>query len=142
MAQCVADELDRNSDRGNQFKVLYPDDMKLFDKVRTIAQEIYGAEDIIADTKLRNKFKRLDKEYKAWNLPICMAKTQYSLSSDPSLMGRPRNFVVPVKDVEVRTGAGFALVLTGDIMTMPGLPVVPAAESIDVDAEGNITGLF
>merc|ERR1719219_2003368 len=112
MAACVADELDRNAKNENQFRVLYPDDMKLFEKVRTIAKEIYGAEDIIADTKLRNKFKRFDKEYKAWNLPICMAKTQYSLSSDPSLMGRPRNFVVPVKDVEVRTGAGFALVLT------------------------------
>merc|ERR1719499_915819 len=142
LAQCVADELERTNGQKKEFKLLYPDDMKLFEKVRTIAKEIYGAEDIIADTKLRNKFKRFEKEYKAWNLPICMAQTQYSLSTDPSLMGRPRNFVVPLRDVEVRTGAGFALVLTGDIMTMPGLPVVPAAESIDVDGEGNITGLF
>jgi len=142
MAQCVKDELFSDPNRKNQFQTLYPDDMKLIEKVRKIAQDVYGADDIIADTKLRNKFKRLEKEYKAWNLPICMAKTQYSLSTDPSLMGRPRNFVVPLKDVEVRTGAGFALVLTGDIMTMPGLPVIPAAEAIDVDADGNITGLF
>ncbi len=123
------------------FQPLYPDDMPLLEKVRTIAQTIYGADDIEADPKLRARFARLDRD--GWgHLPVCMAKTQYSFSTDPDLKGRPTGFSIPLRDVEVRAGAGFALVLTGDIMTMPGLPKVPAAEAIDVDADGNIVGLF
>lgn len=142
IAEVILEQLDNGPETNEAFRPLFPDDMPILDKVKKIVQEIYGADDIVADTKLRKKFKRIDKEYKGWNLSVCMAKTQYSLSTDPNLMGRPRNFVVPLKDVEVRTGAGFVLVLTGDIMTMPGLPAVPAAVNIDIDDEGNITGLF
>ena len=123
------------------FQPLYPDDARLLGKVKTIAREIYGADDIIADTKLRDRFHRLEEEGFG-NLPICMAKTQYSLSTDPSLKGRPKNFDIPLRDVELRAGAGFLLVLTGNILTMPGLPRVPAAEAIDVDSDGRIEGLF
>lgn len=123
------------------FKHLYESDSSLWDKVKTIAQEIYGGDDIEADKKLRNKFKALeDSGY--GNLPICIAKTQYSLSTDPALIGRPKNFNVPLRDVRVCAGAGFVVVTTGDIMTMPGLPKVPAAEAIDIDESGNIVGLF
>ena len=125
----------------SDFKPLYPDDMKLWDKARTIAQEIYGANDIMGDKLLRGKFRRLEEEGYG-NLPVCMAKTQYSLSTDPGLKGRPHGFDVPIRDVKVSAGAGFAVVLTGDIMTMPGLPKTPSAESIDFDKEGQITGLF
>jgi len=142
LAECILEQLDNGPPVNETFKPLFPDDLPILDKVQTICQKIYGADEIVADTKLRKKFRRIDKEYQGWNLSVCMAKTQYSLSTDPNLMGRPRNFVVPLKDVEVRTGAGFVLVLTGDIMTMPGLPVVPAAVNIDIDDEGNITGLF
>ena len=123
------------------FKPLYPDDMKLWDKVRTVAQEIYGADDIIGDKLLRGKFRRLEEQGYG-HLPVCIAKTQYSLSTDPSLKGRPRGFNVPVRDVKVSAGAGFVVVSTGDIMTMPGLPKIPSAESIDIDDQGQITGLF
>jgi formate--tetrahydrofolate ligase len=122
-------------------KPLYPDDMKLWDKVRTVAQEIYGADDIIGDKLLRGKFRRLEEQGYG-HLPVCIAKTQYSLSTDPSLKGRPRGFDVPVRDVKVSAGAGFVVVSTGDIMTMPGLPKTPSAESIDIDDQGQITGLF
>ena len=125
----------------SDFKPLYPDDMNLWDKVRTVAQEIYGADDIIGDKLLRGKFRRLEEEGYG-HLPVCIAKTQYSLSTDPSLKGRPRDFNVPVRDVKVSAGAGFVVVSTGDIMTMPGLPKTPSAESIDIDDQGQITGLF
>jgi len=123
------------------FHMLYPDHARLLVKVKKIAREIYGADDIIAPTKLRDRFHRFEQEGYG-HLPICMAKTQYSLSTDPLLKGRPRNFDIPLRDVELRAGAGFLLVLTGDIMTMPGLPKKPAAEGIDIDAEGEIVGLF
>ncbi len=123
------------------FELLYPDDVPLLDKVRTICQRVYGAEDIVADTKLRARFRKLDAEGFG-HMPICMAKTQYSLSTDPDLKGRPKNFHVPLRDIEVRAGAGFLLVLTGSILTMPGLPRRPSAESIDVDEQGEIVGLF
>ena len=123
------------------FRPLYPDREGLLDKVQKIAREIYGADGIIADTRLRNKFKKLEEDGFG-DLPICIAKTQYSFSTDPSLKGRPKNFDVPLRAVELRAGAGFILVLTGAILTMPGLPRVPAAESIDVDADGQIVGLF
>lgn len=125
----------------SRYKPLYPDDMPLLAKIETIARSIYGAEGIVADTTLRNRLKKLEADGFG-RLPICMAKTQYSLSTDPKLKGRPRNFQVPLRDVELRAGAGFVLVLTGDVMTMPGLPKVPAAESIDVDTGGQIVGLF
>jgi formate--tetrahydrofolate ligase len=123
------------------FSLLYPDSCTLWQKVGIICREIYGATDVLADKKLREKFHAL-QEAGFGSLPICMAKTQYSLSTDPGLIGRPKNFDVPLRDVTVSAGAGFVVVLTGDIMTMPGLPKVPAAESIDVDEQGQIVGLF
>jgi formate--tetrahydrofolate ligase len=123
------------------FSLLYPDTCTLWQKVGIICREIYGATDVLADKKLRDKFHAL-QDAGFGNLPICMAKTQYSLSTDPGLKGRPKNFDVPLRDVMVSAGAGFAVVLTGDIMTMPGLPKVPAAEMIDIDENGEVVGLF
>ena len=123
------------------FSLLYPDTCTLWQKVGIICREIYGAADVLADKNLRDKFHAL-QEAGFGHLPVCMAKTQYSLSTDPALMGRPQNFDVPLRDVMVSAGAGFVVVLTGDIMTMPGLPKVPAAESIDINEEEKIVGLF
>jgi formate--tetrahydrofolate ligase len=140
-AQELAQEvLTLTSGAAAQLQYTYPDDLPLWEKVKTIAQRIYGANDIMADVKVRQKFKQLEEGgYGA--LPVCIAKTQYSFSTDPGLRGRPRNFDVPIRDVSLSAGAGFVVVLTGDIMTMPGLPKVPAAEIIDIDDEGRITGL-
>lgn len=123
------------------FKVLYPDDMPLLEKIRTIVQKIYGGDDIVAETKIVEKLKKFEEAgYR--NFPVCMAKTQLSLSADPNLRGRPHGFVVHIRDVKLSTGPGFVVVLLGDIMTMPGLPKVPAAEAMDVDENGNTVGLF
>jgi len=123
------------------FKVLYPDDMPLLEKIRTVVQKIYGGKDVIAQDKIVEKLKSFeDAGYR--NYPVCMAKTQLSLSADPSLRGRPSGFNVHIRDVRLSTGPGFVVVLLGDIMTMPGLPKVPAAETMDVDANGYTVGLF
>ena len=114
--------------------------MSLWDKTRTIAREIYGAEDIAADASARTKFRELESA--GWGrLPICVAKTQYSFSDDPSLMGAPAEHVPKIRDVRLRAGAGFVVVLMGDVRTMPGLPRNPAAERIRV-VSGEIDGLF
>ncbi len=124
-----------------QFRPLYDDDLPLWEKVRTIARSIYGADDIVADQAVRNRFKMLETQgYGAF--PICMAKTQYSFSTDPTLKGAPSGHVVPVREVRLSAGAEFLVVITGEIMTMPGLPRVPAANSIKLDADGNVAGLF
>ena len=123
-----------------QLQFTYTDDLPLWEKVKIVAQRIYGANDIMADVKVRQKFKALE-EGGYGELPVCIAKTQYSFSTDPGLRGRPRHFDVPIRDVSVSAGAGFVVVITGDIMTMPGLPKVPSAELIDIDEEGRITGL-
>ena len=127
--------------RPNNFQFLYTDEMSLWNKVRTIAQNIYGADNITADVKVRQKINAFEAAGYA-HLPVCMAKTQYSLSTDPALLGRPKNFDVPIRDVKLSAGAGFVVVLTGDIMTMPGLPKIPAAEIIDINDKGEIVGLF
>ncbi len=125
----------------SDFHFLYPDTCSLWQKVKIICREIYGAADVLADKQLRNRFQALeDAGY--GDLPICMAKTQYSFSSDPRLLGRPKNFDVPLRDVRLAAGAGFVVVLAGDIMTMPGLPKVSAAESIDINEHEEIVGLF
>ncbi len=126
---------------GKQFKLLYPDDLPLWEKVRTIAQKIYGAKDITASARVKTKFEDLQKAGYG-RFPICMAKTQYSFSTDPNLRGRPTGFEVEIREVNVSAGAGFIVCLTGEIMTMPGLPKIPAAEAIDLDAAGQIVGLF
>ncbi len=123
------------------FQYLYEDDMPLWEKVKTIAQKIYGANDILGDKKLRAQFKELEAQGYG-NLPVCMAKTQYSFSTDPGLRGRPSNFDIPLKEVRLAAGAGFIVVLAGDVMTMPGLPKKPAAEVIDINEEGQVVGLF
>ena len=123
------------------FSLLYPNTCTLWEKVGIICREIYGATDVLADKSLRDKFHALQNAGFG-EFPICMAKTQYSLSTDPGLKGRPRKFDVPLRDCRVSAGAGFLVVLTGDIMTMPGLPKIPAAETIDVDPNGQVVGLF
>ncbi len=128
------------SGRAN-FKTLYPDDMPLWDKVRTIAQSLYGAQGIIADKKVRDQFAEFQKAGFG-HYPICVAKTQYSFSTDPNLKGAPSNHVVPVREIKLSAGAEFLVVICGEIMTMPGLPKVPAANNIFVNAEGQVEGLF
>ena len=115
--------------------------MPLWEKIRTVAQEIYGADDISGDARLRKQIAQLEQQGYG-HLPVCLAKTQYSLSSDPLLRGRPQGFEVPVREVRLSAGAGFIVVLTGDMVTMPGLPRIPAAEAIDLDDNGQIKGLF
>jgi formate--tetrahydrofolate ligase len=124
-----------------QFAPLYPDDMSLFDKVTTIATEIYGASEVIADKAMRDRLRTWEVEGHR-NLPICIAKTQYSFSTDPNLKNAPSNHVVPIREVRLSAGAGFVVVICGEIMTMPGLPSVPAANSIRIDENGEVVGLF
>jgi len=128
-----------DADEGN-FKYLYEDDMPLWDKAEHIAKTIYGADELTADKKVRDQFARLQESY--GNFPICMAKTQYSFSTDPSLMGAPTGHSVGVREVRLSAGAEFIVVVCGDIMTMPGLPRVPSADHIHLNEAGQIEGLF
>ena len=138
LAEQVAQISDSNS---AEFKTLYDNDLPLWDKTRYIAKNIYGASDIIADKKVRMQFKKLEDDGFG-KYPICMAKTQYSFSTDPLLMGAPSNHDVPIREVRLSAGAEFIVVVCGEIMTMPGLPKKPAAENINVDDKGLIQGLF
>ncbi len=124
-----------------KFKPLYPDNMKLVEKVRTIAKKIYGAKDISVDAKVMKQFDDLEKGGFG-KYPVCMAKTQYSFSTDPTAKGAPTGHIVPVRELRLSAGAEFVVVVTGDIMTMPGLPRVPAADSIHLDKNGEVQGLF
>jgi formate--tetrahydrofolate ligase len=123
------------------FQLLYPDELSLWKKIENVAQRVYGAREVSADKRIRKKLANLD-ESGYGHLPVCIAKTQYSFSSDPKLLGAPKNFDLLVRDVRLAAGAEFVIVYCGNIMTMPGLPARPAAEGIDVDDEGRITGLF
>ncbi len=123
------------------FAPLYPDEMPLFEKIEAIAKRIYRADEVLADKKIRDQL-RLWEEQGYGNLPICMAKTQYSFSTDPNLRGAPSGHSVPVREVRLSAGAGFVVVVCGEIMTMPGLPSRPAAEQIRLDEAGRIEGLF
>jgi formate--tetrahydrofolate ligase len=129
------------TEQKSSFTYLYPDSMPLWDKVRTIAQSLYGAQGIIADKVVRDRFHELEKMGFA-NYPVCMAKTQYSFSTDPNLKGAPSNHVVPVREVRLSAGAEFIVVICGEIMTMPGLPRVPSANSIKLNIKGEVEGLF
>jgi len=123
------------------FKPLYGDDLPLIDKIRAVAKEIYRADDVVADNKILNQLK--DWEDAGYgNLPVCMAKTQYSFTTDPTRRGAPTGFSVPVREVRISAGAGFIVVVTGEIMTMPGLPRKPASETICLNSDGLIEGLF
>jgi formate--tetrahydrofolate ligase len=124
-----------------QFAPLYPDEMPLFEKIETIAKRIYRADEVLADKKIRQQLR--DWEAAGYgHLPICMAKTQYSFSTDPDLRGAPTGHSVPVREVRLSAGAGFIVVICGAIMTMPGLPRTPAAKSIRLNDAGEIEGLF
>jgi formate--tetrahydrofolate ligase len=138
LAKHVAELADRSS---VQFKPIYGDEMPLWDKIKTIAREIYRADDIVADKAVRDQLKSYESQGYG-KFPICMAKTQYSFSTDPNLKGAPINHIVPIREVRLAAGAEFIVVVCGDIMTMPGLPKVPSAEVIGLDAKGQIAGLF
>ncbi len=139
----LAEKVVAACDKKSEFKLLYPDEMSICDKISTIAKNIYGADGVVfepAAKKAIAEIEKLDEKYKRF--PVCMAKTQYSFSDDQTKLGRPTGFEITVRDVKLSAGAGFIVVLTGNILTMPGLPKVPAANSIDVDENGNIVGLF
>ena len=129
-----------DSDIGN-FAPIYPDDMPLFNKIETIAKRIYRAEEVLAEKKIRDQLRSWEEQGYG-NLPVCMAKTQYSFSTDPNLRGAPTGHSVPVREVRLSAGAGFIVAICGEIMTMPGLPSVPAAEAIHMNSDGEIEGLF
>jgi formate--tetrahydrofolate ligase len=123
------------------FAPIYPDEMPLFEKVETIAKRIYRADEVLADKKIRDQLRQWEEQGYG-NLPICMAKTQYSFSTDPNLRGAPTGHSVPVREVRLSAGAGFIVAICGEIMTMPGLPRVPSAEAIMLNDDGQIDGLF
>ena len=124
-----------------QFAPIYPDEMPLFEKIETIAKRIYRADEVLADAKIRNQLKEWEAAGYG-DLPVCMAKTQYSFTTDPNRRGAPTGHSVPVREVRLSSGAGFVVVICGEIMTMPGLPRVPSAEAIKLNADGDIEGLF
>ena len=137
LANKVLEALEKTSD----FKLLYPDDMPIAKKIETVAKEIYGADGVDILASAAKKIEKIE-QLGFSNLPVCIAKNQYSLSDDPTKLGRPTGFNVTVRDAYVSAGAGFVVALTGDVMTMPGLSKNPAAYNIDVDENGKITGLF
>lgn len=141
-SQVLAEEVVALIDKKqSDFNTLYPDSLSLMGKIEVIVKEIYRANDVVADQKIRNQLKAFEDEGFG-NLPVCMAKTQYSFSTDPTLKGAPTGFEIPIREVRISSGAEFILVVCGEIMTMPGLPRVPAAESIEIDGNGLIQGLF
>jgi formate--tetrahydrofolate ligase len=137
----LAREVVRLTEEPSRFRFVYPDNATLWDKMKAIATEIYHASDITADTKVRAQIRHL-QESGYGHYPVCVAKTQYSFSTDPKLRGAPAHHVVNIREVRLAAGAEFVIMICGDIMTMPGLPKVPAANNIDVDDDGRITGLF
>ena len=138
LAKTVVEICENNT---NTFKFLYQDKLPLFKKIQTIAQEIYHASEVVADTKIREQLKDFEKKGYG-KLPICIAKTQYSFSTDPNLKGAPTGHVLPIREVRLSSGAEFIVVICGTIMTMPGLPRIPAAENIKLNQKGEIEGLF
>jgi len=137
LARLVREAANEKSD----FTLLYPDELSLEDKISAVATRVYGAAGVSFDPKALSSLRRIE-ELGFGRLPVCMAKTQYSLSDDASLLGRPEGFTVKVREVRLSAGAGFVVAITGDIMTMPGLPKTPAAERVDIDGSGVISGLF
>ena len=138
LAAHVADLCEKNEAK---FQFLYESKTPLFKKIETIAKEIYRADEVIADTKIREQLKNFE-EAGYGELPICVAKTQYSFSTDPSLKGAPSGHSLPIREIRLSSGAEFIVVVCGAIMTMPGLPRVPAADSIKLNKDGEIEGLF
>src|SRR5580692_3674083 len=140
-AVTVAEEVVKMAEQPSTFKFVYEDSTPLWDKMKAIATKIYGASDIAADAKVRGQIKQL-QEAGYGNYPVCVAKTQYSFSTDPKLRGAPSGHVVTIREVRLNAGAEFVVMICGDIMTMPGLPKVPSSVNIDVDESGKIVGLF
>ena len=138
LAHAVVDIVEKGEAK---FKPLYGDDLPLFQKIETIAKEIYRAEEVLADQKIRDQLKQWEDQGYG-NLPVCMAKTQYSFTTDPDRRGAPTGHSLPIREVRLSAGAGFVVVICGEIMTMPGLPKVPSAEQIMINNEGLIEGLF
>ncbi len=136
LAQAILDVLDHER---HGFKLLYADDSPLLEKVRIIAQKIYGAADISVPSRVLKEISRLQKNY--GHFPVCIAKTQYSFAADNTLLGAPSGHILPIKEVRLARGAGFLVVICGDVLTMPGLPIHPASENIDIDENGEIIGL-
>jgi formate--tetrahydrofolate ligase len=137
----LANEVVRLCEQPNNFKLVYEDNVPLWDKIRTVASKVYHASDIDADAKVRGQISELQNTGYG-RYPVCIAKTQYSFSTDPKVRGAPSNHIVHIREVRLAAGAEFIVVICGDIMTMPGLPAVPAANSIDIDESGKIVGLF
>lgn len=139
--EALAAHVAKLADSGrSQFRTLYDDKLSLWEKARCVARNIYGADDIIADKKIRAQFDDYNKDY--GHFPVCMAKTQYSFSTDPNLLGAPSGHMVPIREIRLSAGAEFLVVICGEIMTMPGLPRAPAANNISVNEQGEIEGLF
>jgi formate--tetrahydrofolate ligase len=138
----LAREVASLADSGSaSFAPLYPNEMPIWDKIKTVATRLYRADDIIADQKIRDQIRKFEEDGYG-HFPVCIAKTQYSFSTDPNLKGAPTDHMVAIREVRLSAGAGFIVVVCGDIMTMPGLPRVPAANSIAIDENGEVTGLF
>ena len=137
----LADEVVRLCEEPNEFRFAYEDDLSLAEKIEAIATKVYHADGVDFEPKAAAELAKLEG-LGFGGMPVCMAKTQYSFSDDAKKLGAPRDFRITVRNVKVSAGAGFVVALTGDIMTMPGLPKVPAAERIDVDETGKISGLF
>jgi len=137
----LAHEVVRLTEQPNYFTHLYPDELSLWDKMKKVATELYGASDITADAKVRTCIRKLQEDGYG-HYPVCVAKTQYSFSTDPKLRGAPSNHVVNIREVRLAAGAEFVVMICGDIMTMPGLPKLPAACNIDIDASGRVVGMF
>jgi formate--tetrahydrofolate ligase len=137
LAQHIINLLDQPAE---PCELLYDNDMPLLDKINQVAERLYGAAEVVIDNKIKAKIQQISEQHRA--IPVCMAKTPYSFSSDPTLRGAPEGHTLTIRDVRLSHGAGFLVVLCGDVMTMPGLPKRPAAERIDVDENGSIVGLF
>ena len=139
--KALAEEVVRLVEQPNNFDFSYPDEFSIKDKINAIATRVYGADGVDYTKNAEQQIKKLT-ELGFDKCPVCIAKTQYSLSDDPTKLGRPTGFRITVRNIKISAGAGFIVALTGDIMTMPGLPKVPSAEKIDVDENGVISGLF
>ncbi len=137
----LADSVLKTLRKKSKFKPLYGTEKSISEKINIIAKEIYGAKNVILSAKAKEEIKKIEKN-KLDKVPVCIAKTQYSLTDNPKILGRPKNFTVTISEVRISNGAGFVVALSGDIMTMPGLPKIPAAEGIDIDEKGIIEGLF
>jgi formate--tetrahydrofolate ligase len=140
LARKVVDIVGKSTSNTGGFRFVYEENQTLWDKVKTIATKIYGAADISADSKIRARFEELQKTY--GHYPVCIAKTQYSFSTDPALRGAPSGHMVNIREVRLAAGAEFIVVVCGDVMTMPGLPKIPSADKIDIDEQGRVVGLF